>query len=93
MAEQAFRRSLSALMAWQTRLVAEALALPVSTKDANIETIVLIHQNACRREEATKAVEAVTRGIKRPGIVKDLLPSFDMCDQCGDVQVRTRHLA
>ena len=76
----AFCRALTAMRAWQVRDVAMALAVPrARTKAAQAWAITEVFEDVRRRAEADKAVKAVSRGIKRPGVVKCLLPAFDTC--------------
>ena len=73
-----FLRSLKALRAWQVRDVAVALAVPrARSKGTAVLAITEVFEDAGRRREAEKALEAVSRGIKRPGIVKCLHDSFE----------------
>lgn len=76
----AFQRALKAMRPWQLRDVALALAVRrARTKAEQAWAITEVFEDLERRAEATKAVDAVSRGIKRPGIIKSLLPAFDTC--------------
>lgn len=79
----AFVRRVTAMRAWQVRNVAAALAVRRARSKAGTAVgIVEVFEDPARRHEAEKAVEAVSRGIKRPGIVRSLHDAFDAaaCD-------------
>lgn len=75
-----FMRSLGNLRRRQLRDTAVALGVvaPVNATRAWLkDRLALVFYN--RPHEAAKALEAVARGVRRPHVVKRLLPLFDAC--------------
>ena len=74
----AFVRRVTAMRAWQVRAVATALDVRRARSKAGTAVYIAeVFEKPARRREAEKAVEAVSRGIRRPGVVKNLHDAFD----------------
>lgn len=92
--EATFLRKLSSLRTWQVRNVALSLGVVGGsrcTKTAMMQGVRGVYADPSRRDEASKAVEAIRRGLKRPWVVKSLRSQFD---EVADSELtRLKHMA